>query len=508
MNKINKSWFYIVGLFLCTSLISLFFCSKNSFLYSFNDWVDGNAFFTMGKGMMNGLVPYKDLFEQKGPLLYLFYGFAYLFSHSTLHGVYILEILSMTITSVYIYMFSKRFITEKLSILTSLLFIFITTSSKSFVQGGSCEEFCLPFFAYSFYSFNEIIKKNELKKQYLYIFSNGVVSGLVFMMKFNLLAFWFIWMAIVFFYFLINKKIKTSILSCLVFLLGMILPILAFLAYFIMNDALNDFIDSYILFNINSYSTVLSFNERIRNMLYAWKDQLSYNLDIKVLTILGFLSILSTWIYRNVWFILFSVGSYLFLILGVYFGGNAFIYYYLDFQIYIIFGIIGIFKILDIIYNKISYKNMKYILNITTISLVCIFSVYNICQSSNLPYIKIKKEYYAQYVFDEIISKSDDKSILNYDNLDGGFYTVSNVLPNVKYFMRQNVDYSRYPIIIDSQNDYINKKTVKYVIVREYFGNKGYRNSLIDLQNNYKLIKHHSQIYEGMDFDYYLYERR
>ena len=57
-------------LLILVSFCSLLFCTKNSWLYSFNDWVDGNAFFTMGKGMVNGLVPYKDLFEQKGPLLY------------------------------------------------------------------------------------------------------------------------------------------------------------------------------------------------------------------------------------------------------------------------------------------------------------------------------------------------------------------------------------------------------------------------------------------------------
>ena len=42
-------------LFIAISVIVLFFCSKNSPFYVFNDWVDANAFFTMGKGMMNGV---------------------------------------------------------------------------------------------------------------------------------------------------------------------------------------------------------------------------------------------------------------------------------------------------------------------------------------------------------------------------------------------------------------------------------------------------------------------
>ena len=73
----------ILAIFLIVSILTLLICSKNSPLYPYNDWVDGNAFFTMGKGMFNGKVPYKDLFEQKGPLLYLIYGIGYLISHDT-----------------------------------------------------------------------------------------------------------------------------------------------------------------------------------------------------------------------------------------------------------------------------------------------------------------------------------------------------------------------------------------------------------------------------------------
>ena len=50
----------------CLSFVILSLTSKCSFLYPFNDWVDANAFFTVGKSMMRGIVPYKDLFEQKG----------------------------------------------------------------------------------------------------------------------------------------------------------------------------------------------------------------------------------------------------------------------------------------------------------------------------------------------------------------------------------------------------------------------------------------------------------
>lgn len=72
----------------------LLICTKSSPLYSLNDWVDSNAFFTMGKGIINGKIPYKDLFEQKGPLLYFIHGISYIISNKTFIGVFILEVLS------------------------------------------------------------------------------------------------------------------------------------------------------------------------------------------------------------------------------------------------------------------------------------------------------------------------------------------------------------------------------------------------------------------------------
>lgn len=500
--KFNVQLFVLLIL---VSFCSLLFCTKNSWLYSFNDWVDGNAFFTMGKGMVNGLVPYKDLFEQKGPLLYLIYGIGYLLSNKTLHGIFVLEVISMAITCYYIFKFSNKFLNRFNSLVVCFLFIPVVCSSKSFVQGGSCEEFCLPFFAYSIYSFYELLNEESTQYQYKLIFLTGLNAGLVTLMKFNLIAFWFIWMALAFFFLLSKKKIKEAFIACVVFLVGMFLPLAVFSIYFMIHGAFKDFIESYFMFNMNSYTTILSLRERIHNMLWACYSELNYNYDIKYLTYIGFACILCTWIYRNVWFILFMILSYAFLVLGVFFGGNAFFYYYLDFQIYIVFGLIGILKLFELLLKNNKIKKLYYRVMLCFVALL---TVQNVHASTNLEYMPIKKDYYAQYVFDQIISKSDDKTLLNYDNLDGGFYTASDILPNVKYFMRQNVDYERYPIIMDSQNDYIKSKKVKYVVIREYFGNRGCRKDLENLNKNYKCIKHHAQIFEGMDYDYYLYERR
>ena len=56
MEVLKKNWFSFLFCFF-VAIVCITTCSKNSPLYVFNDWVDANAFFTMGKGWMNGMIP-------------------------------------------------------------------------------------------------------------------------------------------------------------------------------------------------------------------------------------------------------------------------------------------------------------------------------------------------------------------------------------------------------------------------------------------------------------------
>ena len=72
-------------------------CSKTSPLYAFNDWMDANIFFTMGKSMLSGKVLYRDVFDHKGPVLYLLYGLGWLLDHTDFIGVFVLEICGFSV---------------------------------------------------------------------------------------------------------------------------------------------------------------------------------------------------------------------------------------------------------------------------------------------------------------------------------------------------------------------------------------------------------------------------
>ena len=78
--------FAVLGWLLLTAWAMITLCSRSSPLYPLNDWDDVNCFFTVGKAMFSGRVLYRDIYEQKGFLLYVVYGLAWLISRRSFFG--------------------------------------------------------------------------------------------------------------------------------------------------------------------------------------------------------------------------------------------------------------------------------------------------------------------------------------------------------------------------------------------------------------------------------------
>ena len=87
-----------IALAVCAMLAALILLltSQSSPLYPINLWGDANCLFTVGRVMKDGGVLYRDIYEQKGPLLYLIHALAACLSDTSFWGVYIMEALAMT----------------------------------------------------------------------------------------------------------------------------------------------------------------------------------------------------------------------------------------------------------------------------------------------------------------------------------------------------------------------------------------------------------------------------
>ena len=134
------------------SAVLLALCSKSSPLYTFNDWMDANIFFTMGRSMLGGRVLYRDVFDHKGPVLYLLYGLAGLVGGTDFHGVLVLEIIAMT-SFLYTGLRTAELLAgRRLSVWWMALPAAGLAASRAFSHGGSAEELLLPFLAAALFS--------------------------------------------------------------------------------------------------------------------------------------------------------------------------------------------------------------------------------------------------------------------------------------------------------------------------------------------------------------------
>lgn len=488
---------------LLVAFLFLLFTSKNSFLYTFNDWVDANAFFTVGKSMFHGVVPYRDLFEQKGPLLYVIYGLGSLITPTSFYGVFLFEVLFFSIFLYYCHKIISLFLNSKYSLLILPILTLIITTSNSFVHGGSAEEFCLPMFSISLYYFIRHFEKKELtKKEFLL---NGLLAGFIFMIKYTMLGFWIGFMFFILLKFLIDKKYKDIFQSSLYFLLGMFVPFLIFSIYFLLNGAFSNFIECYFIVNITCYgNSTVSLLKRIYYIYTSFGKYLFRNsIFMAILTV----SYCILFFRKKKYFLKISLsGIIFFTVLGCFWGLVFYPYYSLPFSFFFLLPLIGICSIIS---EKCSsfFKNKQGIIYAidVIIFLECVFLAYNNANYKEM--ILLPKSNYFQFEFANIINQSKDQSLVNIGFLDAGLYTTANVIPSTYYFELQNLNYEKYPYNRDAFVEYTENSTTEFIL---YYGNyySNVYSAYPELPKNYDLVASSSQIFEGATFYAYLFQRK
>ena len=433
----------IVFLFIL-ALISITICSKSSPLYPLNNWDDANCFYTVGRATLNGQVMYRDIFEQKGPWLYFIYMLASLISGSSFFGAYIIEVLSFFAFLVLCARIILLFCDRKAVLLMPLLATTVCTA-PAFEQGGSAEELCLPMIAYGFYvGLKSIVNEKPVtKREWLLV---GITSGAVLWIKFSLLGFYLGCGAFLVFYYIKKKWHRELITFLLMLLLGVILNLFE-----------------------GTKSFLYSFGFGCALMICG-----GICLFFRSKRLFGFL--LCT-----------SISTFLL----IYVGGRRYIYYSLILSVFASLGIVFIYKLLQLIPEK--KPNSP---GINTAFGCCMLGytlMTSLIWSPNTYMMSYSKEDMPQYKFAEVISQTENATILNFRFLDGGFYTASGILPSCRFFCGLNIPYAT-----SEQDRYVRDGDVDYLITRDkpiYY-------------DNYELILSESfEAHKNEFTEYYLYKK-
>ena len=253
MKMLCKSEVKVYIFFLLFSIFALFFYSQDSYLYDLYNRTDSAWFFMCGKAWMNGMVPYVDFADSKGPLLWLIYGLGYLISPRDYTGVYWITCLWYSFIYYYTYKIADIFLKNRLKSVLCAVLMTVAFFNPLFHVETRAEDFCLLFVTLSLYRtclllYFDKVTDQMINRSFLLI---GVSFSCLFLIKFNIAAIQSI-LLITSCYYLYRSKL--SFIKPLVnYIFGVLLVLVPFLFYFVVEGNLGAFIQEYL---INTTKTV------------------------------------------------------------------------------------------------------------------------------------------------------------------------------------------------------------------------------------------------------------
>lgn len=430
-----------------TGFLTILICSKSSPLYPTNDWVDANCYMTVGRAMTEGKMPYRDLFEHKGPLLYIIHAVGAMISDSSFFGIFIFETAACICFLQSSYRLLQR-ITGNHSLWAIPFLAMVVYSSQAFCHGDSAEEFCLPLILCFFILGLDAVENRKVlsgKNSFLM----GVFVGIVFWIKFNLLGFYIgAFLVIV----VLSRKngIASLLRMCGFIILGVGAVSLPLILFFAAKNSL------YSLFEVYFYNNIFVYGGE--------KTSLLRNLTNGGVFSLRFLPIGSALIFSGIAaavfsgkrkYALYGIASMLTAFLGTFAGHLSYRYYPLILAPFaVIFGVAVILAM-----DKKVRRIKRYMAPVSLI--LCMAAAFIL--SPNTYLMRYKKDRLPQYRFAKLINETENPSLLNYGFLDGGFYLAAGIIPDQRYFCCNNMKLSA---MTESQERCVQAGIPDYIVTR------------------------------------------
>lgn len=142
---------YLYGLILVMAVVFVYFFSySTSTFYPYYFGGDSAQFQTIGKAWAAGKIPYKDMFDHKGPYIFFVNMLGYKLTGNSC-GVMLLQMLNMMASLAGIFKLSR--LTANKSNVYGIAAIIVTSAvlALSYSHGNMTEEYCFPFICFSTY---------------------------------------------------------------------------------------------------------------------------------------------------------------------------------------------------------------------------------------------------------------------------------------------------------------------------------------------------------------------
>lgn len=489
------------------SALFLLVGSKSSPLYPMNDNVDLNVYMTVGREMLRGQVPYRDLFEQKGPLLFLLHAFLAVFFKQGYFGVYLTEAVCFGLFLYYSAKLCGLYVKSRLAPYLVMVFLGIALPlAPSFVNTGSLEEIYLFVFPLSAYYLLRAIREDRplTFREDLVI---GLLAGFGFWSKYTFCGF-FAGLALAVIIWYGSRGWWARILRTAgEMLAGLVLISVPVFLYFGLHGALGDLFQVYFTDNMTLYAKADDKSAAGR-ILSALEKTYKRNLTAYGWLVWPGAAFLLAGVRRHWRESLTVLLCFTGIAVTTYVSSPGYAYYGLTLAPFAAAGLIGIARLAEWLLARAGItvpdraalpRQAGLLLGLAALLLAGggMLAIGLFSPSAYL--MKYKKADLPQYQFAEIIRETPDATLLNYWFLDGGFYYTAGAHPVNRFFCFFNMN---PPELRPEQESVILNAKADYVVTR--------RDPLparLIKNGQYELVQTANFFFSYRYYDYYLYKK-
>ena len=233
----------VLQVFLLVFVVMLFI-SKDSFLHDLQNHYDSAWFFMCGKAWMNGMVPYVDFADSKGPLLWLIYGVGYLFTPHSYVGVFWLSCVAWTATLLLAWRSAAILLQNEDGAFVAMLPVMLAGLCFVVHNETRAEDFAMPAVMFVVFALCRAMSGKAQKGWVDVLLGASVAATLL--VKYNITLMLFPFVVLVF---LVNWKRSEARIgrSLAIALAGALIVLVPFVVYFMMKGCLDDFLNEYFL---------------------------------------------------------------------------------------------------------------------------------------------------------------------------------------------------------------------------------------------------------------------
>lgn len=222
---------------------------------------DSGVYAYVGSAILDGQLPYRDIWEHKPPIGFYLNALALLLFGHTPWAIWWLNVIWVSLTSIVFFRLIKKMMGAIPASLASLLFAIAVMQPQLFQGGNLMEVYGLLFqvlvIGALFYYF--VTSRNR------WVFITGILTSLAFLTKQTTIALGISSILAIFIVSLLRREFKQALLRPFLFAVGLLMPIFLAASYWLLNGSGYEFLDAVFLHSLSYVGVRVSFLWSLKN---------------------------------------------------------------------------------------------------------------------------------------------------------------------------------------------------------------------------------------------------